>query len=222
MIRVNLLGREGRKKKAGASLNAGQRLTVACSLVLVAAAGGIGWWYYSLDQASARVDADLADAQQQLAQLQPVLIQLQRSQQRQQALQQRVALIEQLRVGQSLPVQLLDHVSKSLPEMLWLTQMNQVNSEVTIEGRSTTLISLSDFVGNLGTSALLQKPIEIVTSQVESAPATATSGQASGPAVDLIRFVVKAQLAPLTRQNSAAAPGQPGGSPAPPAPGGAR
>ena len=33
---------------------------------------------------------------------------------------------------------------------------------VTIEGRSTTLIALSDFVGNLGNGALLKKPIEIV------------------------------------------------------------
>ena len=52
--------------------------------------------------------------------------------------------------------------------MLWLTEMEQKGNDVTIEGRSTTLISLSDFVGNLGTSPLLQKPIEIVNSQVDS------------------------------------------------------
>ena len=40
---------------------------------------------------------------------------------------------------------------------------------MTIEGRSTTLIALSDFVGNLGNSPILQKPIEIVNSQVQPA-----------------------------------------------------
>ena len=39
---------------------------------------------------------------------------------------------------------------------------------VTIQGRSTTLIALSDFVGNLGNGALLKKPIEIVNSQVDA------------------------------------------------------
>ena len=39
--------------------------------------------------------------------------------------------------------------------MLWLTTMEQKEGQVTIEGRSTTLIALSDFVGNLGNSPLL-------------------------------------------------------------------
>ena len=40
-------------------------------------------------------------------------------------LRQRVALITQLRSGQNIPVQLLDHISRSLPDMLWLTTMEQ-------------------------------------------------------------------------------------------------
>ena len=54
-------------------------------------------------------------------------------------------------------MQLLDHVSKSVPDMLWLTAMTQTAEQVTIEGRSTTLIALSDFVGNLGSNDLLQQ-----------------------------------------------------------------
>ena len=83
-------------------------------------------------------------------------------------------------------------VSKSLPDMLWLTDLEQKGNDVTIEGQSTTLIALSDFVGNLGTSSLLVKPIEIVNSQVES---VARPGQKAAK-VDLIKFTVKAQLVP--------------------------
>ncbi len=107
-------------------------------------------------------------------------------------LQQRVALIEQLRGGQSVPVQLLDHVSRSLPDMLWLTELEQEGNALTIAGRSTTLIALSDFVGNLGRSPLLKKPIEIVESQVESVTGR---GANAAPAVELITFAVKAQMA---------------------------
>jgi type IV pilus assembly protein PilN len=107
-------------------------------------------------------------------------------------LTQRVQLIEQLRGGQSVPVQLLDHVSRSLPDMLWLTSMVQNGPELTIQGRSTTLIALSDFVGNLGTNPLLIKPIEIVNSEVDNSRQVTTPGQ---PAVETIRFTVKAQVA---------------------------
>ena len=122
--------------------------------------------------------------------LQSLLTEVQKFEAQRAQLQQRVQLIEQLRSGQSIPVQLLDHVSRSLPEMMWLTEMTQEGGAVTIDGRSTTLIGLSDFVGNLGNGPLLKKPIEIVKSQVESS--AGTTGTAP---VELITFTVKAELA---------------------------
>lgn len=211
MIRINLLGVERQKVRRAPAFDIGQRLTVACSLILVVAALLIGWWYWSLNQQSARLDAELAQAQQEAARLQSLLAEVQQFQARQAQLQQRVALIEQLRSGQSIPVQLLDHVSRSLPDMLWLTEMNQQSGEVTIEGRSTTLIALSDFVGNLGNTPLLQKPIEIVNSQVETAQAASPQ---QGPAVELIRFTVKALLATPARPATAAATTAPATAPA--------
>ncbi len=193
MIRINLLGVERRNVKKAVAFDVGQRITLACSLVLVVTALGLGWWYWSLNETSTRLDTDIASAQQDAARLQTVLAEVRQGEQRRAQLQQRVALIEQLRSGQSVPAQLLDHVSRSLPDLIWLTDLKQDAGEVTITGRSTTLISLSDFVGNLGNGTLMKRPIEIVSSQVESA---ASAGAPSGPTVDVINFTVKAQLAP--------------------------
>ena len=63
-----------------------------------------------------------------------------------------------------------------------------------IQGRSTTLIALSDFVGNLGNNPLLIKPIEIVNSEVEAA-AAAVPGRGGQPPVETIRFTVRAKVA---------------------------
>lgn len=217
MIRVNLLGVGRPRAKRAIAFDIGQRLTLASSLILVVAALGIGWWYWSLDRESSRLDADIAAAQQESARLQPLLAEVQQFEQQRRRLQERVALIEQLRGGQSIPVQLLDHVSRSLPDMLWLTQMQQEGNQVTIEGRSTTLIGLSDFVGNLGSSSLLQKPIEIVNSVVQ--PGGGTGAQALP---ELIQFTVRAQIvspaplavAPAGRGGRGApAPGRQGASP---------
>jgi type IV pilus assembly protein PilN len=191
VIRINLLGVERQRGKKAFVFGINQRITLACSLVVVVAAVGIGWWWWSLNQESARVDTELASARQAAARLQSVLREVTQGEQRRAQLQQRVALIEQLRSGQSVPVQLLDHVSRSLPDMIWLTEMQEQQNQLTISGRSTTLIALSDFVGNLGNNPkLLQKPIEIVNSQVESAP----GGAPQAPAVDVITFTVRAQI----------------------------
>jgi type IV pilus assembly protein PilN len=190
MIRINLLGVERQKARKSLAFNVdlGAQTSLACSLVLVLAVGGIGWWYWSLRQQSAQVDQEIAQAQQEAARLQSILADVKQFEQRQQQLQQRVALIQQLRRGQSVPVQLLDHVSRSLPDTLWLTSFEESGANVTLEGRSTTLIALSDFVGNLGTSTLIKKPIQIVNSQVEPA------GGPGAAAGDVIRFTVKATL----------------------------
>jgi hypothetical protein len=119
-------------------------------------------------------------------------------------------------------VQLLDIVSKSLPDMLWLTDLEQKGSDVTIQGQSTTLIALSDFVGNLGGTPLLQKPIEIVDSKVETVTPTGQPDK-SGAGVDLIKFTVRATLAngPKTAAAAGGRGAGPAAAPAPP-PGGRR
>jgi type IV pilus assembly protein PilN len=200
MIRINLLGVERKQTRSKApTFDIGQKLTVACSLILVAAVLGIGYWYWSLSESSARVDREIAAANAEALRLRSLLSEVQQFEARRGQLTQRVQLIEQLRGGQSVPVQLLDHVSRSLPDMLWLTSMVQNGPELTIQGRSTTLIALSDFVGNLGTNALLIKPIEIVNSEVDNSGAQAGPGQ---PAVETIRFTVKAQVAGVAPKGS--------------------
>ena len=211
MIRINLLGvdRTNKARKAPA-FDVGQQLTLLCSLILVAAALGIGWWYWTLNGEATRVEAEIAAAQREQARLASLLTEVTQFEAQRAQLQQRVRLIEELRAGQSVPVQILDHVSRSIPEMLWLTEMDQTGAALTIQGRSTTLMGVSRLVGNLGSSDLLVKPIEIVATQVE--PLAAGAGQS---AVDVIRFTVRANIKKPEAPKPVAA-----AAPATPAPGG--
>jgi type IV pilus assembly protein PilN len=194
MIRINLIGVERQTKKVVA-FDLGQQVPALCALIVLLAAGGTGWWYWSLGQESRRLDAEIAAANREAGRLKSAMAEVATFEARTALLQERVKLIEQLRTGQGVPVQLLDHVSRSVPDALWLTQMQQEGATVTIEGRSTTLIALSDFVGNLGNSAVLQKPIEIVSSQVEPGDASKGPSPRGGASIpDLISFVVRAQV----------------------------
>lgn len=198
MIRINLLSGDRKKTVRAPVFDIGKQITLLCGLVVAIAAGGVGFWYWSLTQEAAAVEQEIADAQQQVARLRPIIAEVAQFEAQRQRLQQRVQLIGQLRKGQGMPVQMLDQVSRSVPDMLWLTSMEQQGSELTIQGRSTTLVALSDFVGNLGSSNFFKRPIEIVDSKVDA--------ESQAQNVEVIRFTVKAQL-----EN---APGGAGGSPA--------
>jgi type IV pilus assembly protein PilN len=189
MIRINLLAVErDRAKRRPAASVAGpqatqQRITLACSLILVLTALGVGWWYWSLKLQSDRIEDDIVTSQKETARLRTLIQQVQTNDARRAQLQQRVGLIEELRKGREGPVRMLDEISRSLPEMLWLTEIKQQGADLTITGRCTSLTALSDFVDNLKLGGYF-KPVEILNSQVESTQPTATTG--------LTRFSIKA------------------------------
>jgi type IV pilus assembly protein PilN len=180
MIRINLLAVE--RKPERKSILAGQKVAILGTAILAAAALFVGWRFFSLRQETARLDEDLRAAQQEQQRLRSILQQVTDFEQRKQQLQQRVALIEELRKGQGAPVRMLDEISRALPDRLWLTELAQDATGVRIDGRTTSLTSLSDFVGNLEGSGYFARPVEILDSQVE------------GSQADIVKFSVKAQF----------------------------
>jgi type IV pilus assembly protein PilN len=198
MIRINLLASErAQAKKKVASFQAGQKLTVGCSLILVVAALFIGWRYWSLGRQSTELDADIASAQQETARLHSIIQKVQDFEQRKAQLSQRVVLIEDLRKEQKGPVHMLDEISKGLPPMLWLTEVKQVGADVVIDGNSTTQTGVSDFVTNLEASGYFKKSIDIV--------GTKTVPLAQPPG-ELVSFTLRAQFLTPGDGKPAAAP----------------
>jgi type IV pilus assembly protein PilN len=184
MIRINLLAVEReRTKKARLTISPAQRVTVGASVILIATMLGIGWWFWMLRQRSVAVDNEIAKAEAETQQLRGVLTQVQKFETRKAQLQQRVTLIEQLRLGQSAPVHVLDKISRSLPERLWLTDLRQTGAEFAISGFATSLTALSDFVANLEATRYFKRPVEIVDSQVQTAEKSEQ---------ELVKFSIKA------------------------------
>ncbi len=185
MIRINLLASERAQTKKKVTFQAGQKLTVGCSLILVVAALIVGWRYWSLRQQSAQLDADISSAQQEAARLRSVIQRVQDFEQRKSQLSQRVVLIEDLRKEQKGPVHMLDEISKALPPMLWLTELKQAGGDVVIDGSSTTQTGVSDFVNNLEASGYFKRSIDIVGTRTVPLPQ---------PPGELVSFTLKAQF----------------------------
>jgi type IV pilus assembly protein PilN len=187
VIRINLLNAERKavKKARTGSFGSAQKMVLGCGAILLITAGVIGWRYLAVARDSAQLDAEIANAQKETARLHSVISQVQQFEQRRAQLQQRVSLIEQLRKEQTGPVHMLDEISRALPPLLWLTQVKQTANpnEVLIDGRSTTITGVSDFVAALEASGYFKKSIEIVSSTTQPLPK---------PPGELVAFQLKA------------------------------
>jgi type IV pilus assembly protein PilN len=195
MIRINLLAVEREAKKKKATFQAGQKVALACGLILVLTGGVVGWRYLLISKQSTDLDREIADKQAQAARLHGIIQQVQEFEQQKAQLQQRVVLIEQLRKSQKGPVHMLDQLSRSLPAMMWLTGLKQGDDSITIEGKSTTQTGVSDFVSNLEGSGYFRKSVDIVSSI--SDPPTSTTPE-------IVKFTLKAVF--VTPGESAPAP----------------
>ena len=188
MIRINLLTTERKTAKApkgGITFQAGQKMMILGSLILVVVVAALGWRYWALGQQAARLEADIENARREEARLQEILRQVKEFEARKAVLQARLDLIDQLRKGQNAPVHMVDQVSRALPDMTWLTNMVQQPDGYTlqIQGRCLTLTSLSDFIGNLEGSRFFIRPVEIVDSSVVAGDGKTTP--------DLISFTIR-------------------------------
>jgi type IV pilus assembly protein PilN len=181
MIRINLLAVERERARKRVIIPAAHRVTLGASVILVATALLIGWWFWSLRQRSAQLDEDIARAEVETRQIRSVLEQVRKFESQKAMLQQRVSLIEQLRNGQYAPVHVLDEISKSVPDRLWLNEMTQTGSEFTINGTTDSLTAVADYAANLQATKWF-KPVEIGPSRVVT----------DAKAGDLIKFEVKA------------------------------
>jgi type IV pilus assembly protein PilN len=185
LIKINLLAVERDRGKRKVKFEFGSKVPVACGFILVLTGLGVGWWFWSLQREAKDLTQQIADAHAETQRLQSVIQQVRQFEDQRAQLQQRVTLIEQLRKGQTGPVHLIDQVSRSLPEAMWLVDLKQTGNDVAIEGRCMTLNALSDFISSLETSNYFDRPVEIVDSSVE--PGSPTTPE-------LIKFSVKGKF----------------------------
>ena len=201
MIRINLVA-EKRPVDSGQSrfrLDEGKKIALGGSLIVLLSVAYAGWSYWSLDQRAQQVERDIDAARVEEQRLIQVISEVREFEARRGRLEQRVSLIEELRRGQTAPVHILDQVSRSLPDMVWLTKMTQTGYDLNIEGNCLSLTALSDFIGALEHSRYFARPVEIINSEVVAATPTSP---------ELIKFVVKAgfQMSGLKTAAPPAAP----------------
>ena len=172
MIKINLLATAQQTKSRSSSLpkfegvgTLGQNALMV-GLVLVAVLF-IGYRWYSLADQQARLTREIVKAEEEKRRLQDIIRRGEEFKAKKELLQRKISLITQLKKNQSGPVHLLDEVSKTLPDFLWLDSMTESGFSVQIRGKATTYNAVSNFYNNLTGSRYFQN---VVLGPISSIP----------------------------------------------------
>ena len=161
MIRINLAAsdRPAQKRKAGGGGGGGAPSAPSAPgamqayLLLGIFLGGallvcLGLYFYVSGQIR-ELDTKIAAAEQRQRELQEIKRQVDALELKRATFQRKVDLIERLKAEQSGPVHMLDEVSKSLPDFVWITALDQTGTVVKFTGQANGLTSVADFISGL-------------------------------------------------------------------------
>jgi type IV pilus assembly protein PilN len=148
MIRINLLPAREAKRR----IELRNQLQVGCLLLVLAIAGGI-WLTYTQSQTKATRLATLERLEAEIVSLESLVNEVNAFQRRSDQLRKQVEVITALRTKQSRPAPVLDALSESLPDQLWLVKVQEAGNRLQITGNSLNgMVGIAAFMDNLGRS----------------------------------------------------------------------
>ena len=161
MIRINLLA-EGRRPTAvrKARKDLGERNWTLWALAGMIALGVVAILVYwlILDPRRDEVREEVAAAEEEVERLKPILEEVEQFKRDMADLERKIDVITDLKNQQTGPVRVMDAVSRALPELLWLDQMNVSASNIRITGRAFNVNAISNFIENLDRVAEFREP----------------------------------------------------------------
>ena len=177
MIRINLAPVEARGRRGGGfsvslpSFNLG----VLFAIVYVAALGGIGYYWYSLQAQETQLTAEVDSLNRELASQKAALGAGASVKGQLAEVKRRVDILEELTKGQAKPIALLDAFADTVPRDLWITSLEQKESLLKLSGTAFSTTAVSDFMANLKASGKF-KDVDIVVSRhaIDKTPSLVT------------------------------------------------
>jgi type IV pilus assembly protein PilN len=156
MIRINLVAEKKRKQaktrtsssRRFEAISGGKNIILIAILVIGAVVAG-GWWW-TLERDAAQWQVKLKEADQELKRLEDAIRKGEEYEAQKALLARKIELITNLKKRQTVPVHILDKVSRSLPEFVWLSTMSASNNQISISGKATTYNAVSNFYSSLG------------------------------------------------------------------------
>lgn len=170
MIKINLVSagpEAAATKKASPEISMGGRqgdiILLAALFICLVITGGRWWMLHSekthLDQVKAEKTAERNALQKYIDKVEE--LEAKRAE-----LQAKIDTIKQLKENQKGPVRVLDEISKTMPDLVWLTDFNLAGNQIKMNGMALDENAIANYVDNLDLSPLFGEPnVEIIKRQ---------------------------------------------------------
>jgi len=162
MIKVNLLGIERPKRARRVGKGPGGLVgVVAVAFLLI---GGMGFVWWSMVTKVNALERDKVVLNDELTALKAKVKEVENYEKNKKDYQEKIGIIEQLRKNQTGPVRLLDELSRSLPDRVWLISLSEQAGRVDLEGRAVTNAEIVEYINNLKASSHIRE-IQLIESR---------------------------------------------------------
>jgi len=174
MIRVNLLGTKEAPAGGGTVIDSGQGggersekkgIFVAVAILGLAVAAIVVQWL-SMTRQLSQLDEEINQLTAEKNRLAPIILEVQKYQAKLAELEEKEKLIERLKSEREGPVRMLDVLSAELPDFVWLTELQQRGSQVTIDGMAASYVSIADYIRKLEDNEWFQN-VELIDAKVD-------------------------------------------------------
>jgi type IV pilus assembly protein PilN len=163
MIRINLLpAREARRR-----VELRHQLQAAIVVVL-AVVGGSVWAYTIQNSELAARQQDLVGVEEEIKRLEEIIKEVQKFETKKTQMEKKVGAIEDLKLKQNRPARLLEDISHSIPDQMWLSSVKDTGGALQISGKSFDNVGIAAFMENLerspsfGTVELIESKTELM------------------------------------------------------------
>lgn len=162
MIKINLIGdrRPAVARRAKPKLALGAQ-NISIVLLGVGALVGLlisGGWWWTLKTTLEEEQARVVRAKEEVKQLEEILKEVEAFKAKKADLTTRINVIKELTVAQRGPVAIMDGISRSLPDLLWLQTMVVDAKSVTLTGQAMNVNAIASFIESLAQVPEFKEP----------------------------------------------------------------
>lgn len=179
MIKINLL--EVERERRPRAPTGEPPTTLMAVVILGVSVGAFVFYYFAKQNQISTLQEDVREKQLRKKELEPYIKRVEELDKRRSDLAKRNHAIEQLRSQRTIPVHILDEVSRALPEYLWLTNLIMRAEVLSIDGQTLQEQAIPTFMKALDASEFIGTCRLIETRQIRSGGGTATAFRISAP-----------------------------------------
>jgi len=169
MIKINLLEVE-RERRPKAAPTGGVPTGAMFLGILGLSIAAFVLYYIVIDKRLTELQQDVAEKEAKKRELEPYIKRADELEQRKKEMEKKNHAIEELRSQRTIPVHILDEVSRALPEYLWLSSLTVKGEVLQIEGETIQEQAIPTFMKSLDASEFIGTCSLIET--VQKAPGT--------------------------------------------------